>query len=84
MAAVIIHCSKVSIQLLHCLGEIVGFSLPKVNHVAFQVISPALEVVISFGLQAWLVLRLFASVLFGLGDFPLFPFSRFLKLATLR
>ena len=52
LTAVTVGCSEVSLQLLHCSGELVICSWSKFKSVAFQVSTPALEVSLGFGLQA--------------------------------
>ena len=82
MEAVPVCCSELSLQILHCLGGFVGYSWPKVKNIAFQVSVPALEVSLIFELQAWFISRFLASVLIGVGVFPLFLSFRILDSFT--
>ena len=66
-------CSEVLIQFLHCLGKVVGCSWPKVKNLAFQVIAPALEASIDFGLWDWFISRFLPLCFLGLEACPLFP-----------
>ena len=64
---VTVCCYKVYLQFLHCYGEFFICSWSKVKSLASQVSILDLEVSLSFGLQAWFILRFLTSVLLGLG-----------------
>ena len=75
MEAVIVCCSKVSLQFLYCSSECFGCSWSKVKSTALQVSAPAQEVSLRFGPWDWFILRFLASVLLCIGGLSLVPIS---------